>query len=219
MFSPRITCLVVAVFLMAWVRMPAQAGTEPDDVKAEAILQRADAHVANVRDFTAALVAQAHVAFMPSWDLTGRLYFKRPNHLKVDVENMPRLLTHLRRNMQVQPPYQNRKQYSVHFMRSDTVGSAPCDVIEFRARNSSDNLRSVLAWVDRARGIVPRTEMTYADGTRVGVETVFASTQGYMLPHTSQVKVTASALHVDVDVTYSNYVINANLPDSVFAPR
>lgn len=194
----------------------ALAGPDSAQQKAEAILKQADARVASLRDFKADLKARAHFPLLPAFDLTGKLYFKRPNRLKVDVDNIPRLVAQVKQQMQTQPPYQNRKEYVPRYLRTEAIDGHVCDVIMFKARTPTTKLQSTTIWVDRASGTMPRTVLEYADGSQCTMNTTYARFQHFMLPSTSDVEMMMPAMRVVADVTYSNYLVNTNLPDSVF---
>lgn len=194
------------------------AGEDDAQQKAEAILHQADTRMASLHDFRANLKARAHFPLLPAVSLTGHLYFKRPNHLKVDVENLPRIIQKLRQNMQVQAPYHNRKAYVARYLRTETVDGQVCDVIGFSARDAVNRLQSATLWVERANGTMPRSVLQYADGSECTMTTSYGRVQEYMLPRSSEVEMQMPALRATAEVTYSDYALNTNLPDSVFAP-
>jgi hypothetical protein len=208
--------LLLALLVVALAGPAISSGNDPRH-KAEAILHAADARVASLHDFKANLQARARLSLLPALDLSGHVYFKRPNHFKVDVENLPPMLSRLRQQMQVEPPYQNRKKYTPRWVREEKLEGRMCDVIAFEAREPSTRLQTATIWLERVSQTIPRTVLDYSDGGHTVMLTTYCKVQGFMLPRHSDVEAEVSALHVTADVDYSGYVLNSNLPDSVFS--
>jgi outer membrane lipoprotein carrier protein len=57
-----------------------------------------------------------------------------------------------------------RERFTIGYVRAESVGSRPADVVELTAKDRNQALRRVLIWVDRGDGLVLRFEATDAAG-------------------------------------------------------
>lgn len=211
---PFVTLCLIVVFMFGL--SAARAGEDETVRKAEALLARADARIASLQDVQADVRARARVSLLPTMEIRGRVYAKRPHHLKVEIEHLPSLLAPLRQQMQVEPPFNNRKAYVPRWVREEGCDGKTCDVIELKARDASKRLQKVVIWLDRATTTVPRNTLEYADGTQCAVATTYGKVGAYLLPERSEVEVRTLAMGVRARVTYSQYKVNGNLPVRFF---
>lgn len=204
------------ILLFVLAAPPARAGDDDAVRKAEQLLARADARVTSLRDFEATIRARTRLSLLPAVELTGHAYFKRPNHVKVDFDNLPAMLARVRRQMQAEPPYGNRKAYVPRWLRLEDCDGKPCDVIIFKSRDASRRLQAMTIWLDQGSSIFPKCVLDYADGAQCLVTTRYGKIGAYLLPLTSEVELHVSPATVRSSVTYSDHMVNRGIPDAVF---
>ena len=207
----------VSLMLLFIVAAPcARAGEEDPVARAEQLLARADARVATLKDFQATVRARTRISLLPAVELSGRVYFRRPNRLKVDLDNLPTVVARVRRQMTSEPPYGNRKAYEPRWLRAETCDGKPCDVIEFKSRDASRKLQRMTIWLDQGASILPKTVLDYADGSQCTITTTYGKIGAFLLPMTSEIEARASPVTVRSSVTYSGHTVNKDIPDTVF---
>lgn len=216
MSVPRWVVSVSLILLLALAAPCAQAGEDGAVRKAEQLLARADTRIASLHDFEATIRARTRLSLLPAVDLSGHAYFKRPNQVKLDFENLPAMLTRVRNQMQAEPPYGNRKAYVPRWLRAEACDGKPCDVIVFKARDASRRLQSMTIWLDQGASILPRCVLDYVDGGQCTITTIYGKIGAYMLPLTSEVELHVSLATVRSSVIYSDHAVNRGIPDTVF---
>ncbi|NDD28197.1 MAG: outer membrane lipoprotein-sorting protein [Proteobacteria bacterium] len=202
-------CLLTLLFASA-----SAAGDNPQR-KAENLLAQADRRLAALRDFKAELRARARLSLLPAIELTGHMYFKRPNHLKLEFDHLPSMLSRVQQQLQAAPPYRD-PGYTPRWLRTETINGLACEVIELRAKNQERRLQVATIWLDPATGTPPRTDFDYLDGSRASISTRYDKVSSFLLPQTSEVELRTTLVGVRATVTYRDYVLNSNLPDSLF---
>lgn len=187
--------------------------------RADILLARVDQSMGSLRDFEASLSAQAHILFLPTMHLTGHLYFKRPDHVKVDLDNVPSIVQTMRQNLQTDPPYHN-PHYTRRWLRKERYQGRQCQVIVFVARDASAKLQTATVWIDDANLTAPRSVFRYKDGSECTVQTAYHHVGPYLLPAFSDLSLHAPLVRGTAEVTFTHYRVNTRLPDKVFtAPQ
>lgn len=188
--------------------------------KGDAILARAEAHTTGLKDFVCRLRARVSISVMPTVGLTGKVYFKKPRHVKVDLENLPRFVKAYKQQFSgLSPTRHERADYVARYVKDDTVEGRLAYVVTLTPRDPANNLRIVTMWFDSQDYTVPGAVLKYADGTTVNTRTHFTRVGTFMLPHDQAMQFDLPHLSATAEAVYTGYQLNVGLSDAVFSGK
>lgn len=217
--------LALVVGLVAWTSLAASVGAGvPPDVaarKGQAILGRMQARFHGLEDFTARVQARVKLSLLPGMGLSGKVYYKRPDKVKVEFESLPRWVDRFSKSFSgLAPTQRDKSEYVATYEGDETVHGSPCHrLVVLPKVPKKSNVREIRLWVDQKDCTVPRAFVSYNDGSSVTSDTVYSAVQGFMLPASQEARITTSHAGADVTATFSDYSINQKLPDTVFQKR
>lgn len=186
--------------------------------KANAILDRMEARMAPLRDFTAKLQARVSLPLLPGVLLHGRVLYKKPNRVKVELDNLPRFVERYKGDFSgLAPTGRNRKDYVSRWVRDEAVDGRACHLLLVEPKNPADKIKVIMVWVDRADLTVPRGILEYKDGTVLKSSTLFKPVGRFLLPSVQQMQFTLPRLAGQATAMYSDYRLNAGLTDADFS--
>ena len=221
----RRACLVLVSGLVAWASLVGRVGAGvPPDVaarKGQAILGRMQVRFHGLEDFTANVQARVKLSLLPGMGLSGKVYYKRPDKVMVELERLPRWVEHLRQAFSGLAPTQREKsEYQATYDGDETVQGSPCYRLVVQPKEPrKSNVREIRMWIDQKDCTVPRASVNYTDGSSVTSDMTYAAVQGFMLPASQEAHIVTNHAAADVSTTFSDYCINQKLPDTVFQKK
>jgi outer membrane lipoprotein-sorting protein len=213
--------LRATAFLLLLAVVPACLTAAPPSAvqKAESIMARMDGRVDGLKDFTSKLKARVALPLLPGFRMTGKVYFKRPHKLKVDIDNLPRIFERYRKDFAgMAPTGKDRKDFVAQYVRDEPLNNRMCHVLVFTPR-LKQNLRMATTWVDTKTLTIPRAILRYTDGSMVTTDSQYAPVKGFLLPSEQHMDVRMPALSGIATVKFEDYKLNQGLPDSIFEKK
>lgn len=210
------------IFLLACGSLaPAASAGVPPDVaarKGQAILGRMNARFTALQDFTARVEARVKLSLLPRVGLSGKVYYKRPDKVKVELEDLPSWVDRFRDSFSgLTPTQRDKSEYVTLYDGDETLRGTPCHRLVVRPKNvARSNVRDIHLWVDQKECTILRATVSYNDGASVASDTTYATVHGFMLPARQESHIATRHAAADVSAVFSDYAINQKLPDSVF---
>lgn len=187
------------------------ATTAQDD-----LVTRMSAVNANLHSYTASMKAHVAMTTFPyiSTDLNGTYYHKDPDRDKLDItsglpgiaQQFSQLYPH------IVPPSHWNDVYTVAKVSDD--GSSTRFKLVPRTQGNVDHVDAV---VDDKRAVVTSMTWTYANGGSAEMANSYGTIKGYTLITSQTGRVDEPQYKGTITSTLSDYKINPNIPDTVFA--
>ena len=147
--------------------------------------------------------------------LDGTVYFKRPEHVKLDMHLVPAQYRRLFAALGTPLTWSQGFDFTTDSVTFD--GTRKFYHLRGVARDASTGVASVLLDVPDDHLDAMRARWTCADGTLIN-ERVYPGMDGtYDLPRRAEIETTAQGFHVYADLEYGDYALNEGFPDSVFS--
>ena len=217
--------LVLAMGVALWTSQVEGVGAGlPPDVaarKGQAILGRMQARFNGLETFTARLDARVKLSLLPGVGVSGKVYYKRPDKVKVELDSLPHWVQRFEKSFSgLAPTQRDKAEYVATYEGDEVLRGCPCYRLVVLPKDPKrSNVREIRMWVDQKDCTVPRATVSYNDGSTVTSDTTFKPVHGYLLPATQQARLSTSHANAEVSATFSDYAINQRLPDGVFPKR
>jgi outer membrane lipoprotein-sorting protein len=190
-----------------------------------------------VKDYQADITAKVDISFIKVPDTKAKVYFKQPNKVKIDSKGFAMLP---KQSVNFSPADLLKGNYNTFFVKTEKIDDTTLDVIKIIPNSDSTDIFLSTFWIDTAQSLIKKVEM---NGKRTGTTTVtleygnpqyslpskviFSFNLGDVnLPQQSQSnqkpeehRGRTQGLSGSVILTYSNYVINKGIPDSIFEEK
>lgn len=204
------------------------------------ILQKVKAKYDQVNDYTATGKLKTNVIFIKAPVATVRIYYKKPNQLKIKNENgisfIPKGSVNVNMNNVL-----GLNNYEAIDGGTEKISGTDCKVVKIFPLSDDENITRATLYIDEKQMLVLKSVistkengtyellMTYKNFSNYGlpdkVELTF-NTKEYRLPKGVTIDYDNGTGKEDaektknkkgrVEIIYSNYVINKGVPDSVF---
>lgn len=171
---------------------------------------------ANLQSYTAAVHLDVETHGFPyvSPQLDGTAYFKKPHKNAVVFKTVPALASQFKKILpQMEPPAEWPLLYDVTPVSDDGASSA------FRlVRKKNGRIDHVDVTVDDKTATVTGMTYVYKDsGGSVSLTQTYDLIAGNYVVKSQAGKIDIPHYNADVSSTFSNYKINVNVPDTIFA--
>jgi outer membrane lipoprotein-sorting protein len=190
-----------------------------------------------VKDYQADITTKVDISFIKVPDTKAKIFFKQPDKVKIDSKGFAMLP---KQSVNFSPADLLKGNYNTFFVKTEKIDNTTLDVIKIIPNSDSTDIFLSTFWIDSAQSLVKKVEM---NGKRTGTTTVtleYKDSQ-YSLP--SKVKFSFNlgdvnlpqqtqsnqnqeehhgrmqSLSGSVILTYSNYIINKGIPDSIFKEK
>jgi outer membrane lipoprotein-sorting protein len=214
------------------------AGLQAQDIKD--LLKKVKAKYDQVNDYTATGKLKTNVIFIKAPVATVKIYYKKPDKLKIKNENgisfIPKGSVNVNMNNVL-----GLNNYEAIDGGREKINDTDCKVVKIFPLSDDENITRATLYIDEKQLLVLKSVistkengtyelvMTYKNYSAYGlpdkVELTF-NTKEYKLPKGVTIDYDNGANKEDaekkknkkgkVEITYSNYIINKGVPDSVF---
>ena len=187
-----------------------------------------------IQDYSVDIEINIDVNFVDAPNSNAKLYFKQPNKVKIDSDGFAIIP---KQRLTFSPSELLTDSYSAIFIKTEIVDSFMVDVIKvIPLEDSSDILLSTL-WVDPLHNVIRKIESVTKKMGTITIYLEYGDKEIFMLPSVakfffnttksghatmfstmdkSEVNKEKGNLSGSVIITYSNYLLNQNLDDSLF---
>ena len=158
-------------------------------------------------------------AYLMYFPIRSRLYFKRPDKVKIVFLNMPEFLRGYEKQFKAIVPTETlKKKYRCKVVGKETIGEKTHYVLKMTPLEEG-NLKQVHMWVHSEIFIPSRMFLTYKDKSTIEVENEFVSSDGVYVIKKQKIDFNLTSLSAKSIVTYSDYRVNKGIPDSFFQEK
>jgi hypothetical protein len=148
-----------------------------------------------------------------SFSLHGTLYAKG-ERTKVQFDNVPGIA---KSSVENQPSVSAPSTWPADYEMSIAVRDATTTIYHLVPRASDSPVTSVDVTVANASGLVQRYLWTNVNGSTIASDQTYASIEGHELPISSSTDVRGKGINSKSETTFSNYQLNVEVPDAIFA--
>ncbi|MEO6917139.1 MAG: hypothetical protein ABI151_17225 [Chitinophagaceae bacterium] len=208
---------------------------------ASALIQKVKAKIESVRDYQAEGVMKTNVPFLkvPQSDVT--IYFRYPDKLKIKNDKGISLVPKGAVSISL-GNLMNNKQFTAIPSGEDKINGLGVTVIKLLPKDENGEIVLSTLYVDEARLLILKARTTTRDNGTYELEMIYGRFAAYALPdkaiftfNTKEYKLPkgvtfdyddgttkkkdvnpATANKGKLEITYTNYIINKGLKDSVF---
>lgn len=208
--------LAIAVFLLISVVSPAVSALKMPE--GSWILSQIEQKNKNINDFTVSLDISLY-AYLMRFPLDAKLYFKKPNKAKLVFISVPEYLKQYEKSFKsVIPSETFYKKYKSRVLGIETFKDDRCYTIKL-IPEVKGNLTEAFIWVDTLKFTPKRIFLFYRDGGNIEIENTFKDLKNdnQYLVSRQLISFNLQAVKAKALILYSNYLLNQNLPDSLFA--
>jgi len=203
----------------------------------KSLIHEVNSKFARVKDYSASLNMRFDIPSVRMEPVQGRVFYKKPDKFRIRAEGiifLPR-----------QNPYftlqsiRDTNTYTAIFAGEELVSGVKTSIINVIPLDAGGELILARLWIDPARKLILKSQLTTKSNGTIGVEQVYGSSQAFALPDkmTFTIDVTRfkvpKAVAVDInsrssgqkmpakgtgiiELTFSAYKLNQNLSDAVF---
>lgn len=230
--------IFIALFLISAAVSSAQ--TKDPNKLLDAVRKKFD----KVNDYKVDASVKLDMSFIKVPDMKAKVYFKKPDKIKVDAEGFAMLP---KQGLKFSPAELLQGDFTALYVRSETIDNRKLDVIKAIPNSDSSDIVLSTLWVDAAESVIRKFETTSKKGGTTQIELNYDNYE-FGLP--SQIKITfnfgdiklpvnqanqqneindvekkgmnrrglprGASLKGSVIMTYKNYQINKGIPDSFF---
>jgi len=199
-----------------------------------------------VNDYKVDVSVKLDMSFVKVPDMKAKVYFKKPDKLKVEAEGFAMLP---KEGLKFSPAELFKDTFTPLYVRTETISNKKLDVIKAIPNNDSSNIVITTLWIDAVDLVIRKVETTTRNGGTTQSELMYDNAE-YGLP--SQIKISFNlgnmqvpanlpnqsnetgdakkdkkrrgmgegvSIKGSVTMSYTNYQINKGVPDSIFEEK
>jgi len=207
---------------------------------AEQILQSVKAKFESINDYEVDINIEVDMEFLRIPKVSAKVYFKQPDKMKMDSKDFAILP---KEGISFSPANFLKNNYSAIYIKSDTLNQSKVDIIKILPLDDSTNIILSTLWIDAENNIIRKVETTTKNRGTFSANLFYAEMLQYGLPSTMIFNINiedpelpemlemdaggvkkslgkiSKNLSGQINVKYSNYLINKGLEDSFFEKK
>ena len=226
------TIFLIACFFLFTEQTNAQSAKE--------IIAQVNHHFAKVKDYSADIGIFFRIPGVNIEAITGKVFYKKPDKFRVKTKGIVFLPK--------QNPYyglallKDTNAYTAILSGNEKLQTVNCAVINVIPNNENDLILGKF-WIDHAKGVIIKSQLTTKSNGTIVVENHFGSMEQYVLPDKIVFTVDMTKFKVPkavavelnakntgnknptrkdtgvIELTFRNYALNKQLKDDVFTQQ
>ena len=200
-----------------------------------------------VNDYKVDVSAKLDMSFIKVPEMNAKVYYKKPDKLKVDAEGFAMLP---KQGLRFSPAELLKGDFTALYVRSEMVNDRKLDVVKAIPNNDSLDVVLSTLWIDASASVIRKWESTSRKGGTTQIELNYDNFE-FGLPSKIKISFTlgdvklpvnpsnqqnenndgdkkerrrrglpgGTSLSGSVTMTYKNYQINKGIPDSFFVEK
>ena len=208
----------VCIFLVFILKAVPVCSDTPGKPDGKWVIEQMQKQSSAIRDFTVNLNITCYACLM-CLPVKAKLYFKRPDKVKMDFYDIPDFLRGYEKEFKAVVPAETfRKKYTSRLMGKESDGETTLYVLALSPVKES-NLKRAYLWVNTGNFTCEKMFLAYRDGSTIEVENEFMHSGEHQVIKRQKISFRLSTLNAKAIIAYSNYLINRGIPDSVFEEK
>ena len=202
------------------------------------LLERVKQKFSTVNDYEVNAHIKVDVSFLKVPDMDAKIYFKKPDKLKMDSEGFAMLP---KQAFNFSPDRLLSGNYSAIYVKQENIGNTPLEVIKVIPNDENSEIVLSTLWIEPGKNVIRKIESVPRKGGSFEISFNYSSNLNYPLPSSiefyfdvpnmprgmngpggsrQQPKAKGSKPERgSVSIAYSNYKVNKGIPDSIFSEK
>lgn len=197
---------------------------------AAALLDAARAQYDRVNDYKARIHAVIDMTGLSVPPMDAVMYFKKPDRIQIESDGFAMLP---RDAVGFHPAMFAKDEYDLVLQGSETIGGVSCSKVKMLARSDTLRLQRAMVYIDAKRALILRMDFDPGAGASATADFTYTRVDGkYWLPSRIDVEMESpmrgrrpgqrkksdesTPEKARIRMTYTDYVVNRGIPDSVF---
>jgi len=206
--------------------------------KSDEILNKVKENFSRVEDYEVDVHIKVDVNFLKVPDAKAKIFYKKPDKIKLKSEGFAMLP---KEGLNVSPMNFLEGDYTSIFDKEETLDGNPCYLIKVIPLGDKNDIILTNLWIDKGKYIIRKIESTTKTNGTFSITLKYSSGLNYPLPSSMTFAFNVQKMQIPegltgdinemnqnknndksrttagkVYVTYSNYKVNINIPDSIF---
>ena len=193
-----------------------------------------------VKDYVADIKIKVDVKILKIPETKAKIYFKQPDKMHIESEGFAMIP---RRGLDFSPTSLLKDKYSAFYQKVDFIDGIKTAVVKVVPLEDNSNVILSTLWIDQNRNVIRKIESTTKTNGTFIINLSYNSNNKYPLPDSlifqfdmsrvdlapkqfndgsekgSNNKKSLAGMVGKVFITYSNYIINKGIPDSIFEEK
>lgn len=227
------------IFLLLGIAAVNSFGQKNDP---DAILKKVLDTFNKVEDYQVDVKIKVDVEFLKTPDTEAKIYYKKPDKIHFESETFALLP---REGFDFSPSALLKKKYTAFYEREDTIDNFKTAVVKVIPLGESDDVILSTLWIDQSKNVIRKSETTTKFNGTFSIELKYDNSNlNYPLPSDMIFSFNIDKMNIPmgfsgdmsvksekekkdkkptttgkVYVVYSNYKVNAGIPDKVFESK
>lgn len=232
-FSSNGILMLTVFFLMVSFSFVSAQNNNPDE-----IIKNLKSEFERVKDYKADVTIKIDASMLKVPKMNAVFYFKQPDKTHIESNSFAMIP---KQGVNFSPVSLLKGKYTAIFARNENIDGRELAVIKIIPLNEGSNVLLTTIWVDRKKNVVRKLESTTKLNGTFNVDFIYDDKIDYPLPekiiflfnfdkmglpkdsnenpNRMHKPKRVSGLKGKVILTYSNYKINTDLPDSLFEKK
>ena len=203
------------------------------------ILKNVKQEFSTVKDYVADIKIKVDVKVLKVPETRAKIYFKQPDKIHIESEGFAMIP---RKGLDFSPSSLLKDKYSAFYQKEDFVDGIKTAVVKVIPLEDNSNIILSTLWIDQAKNVIRKIESTTKTNGTFTIILSYDSYNKFPLPDSmtfqfdmSRVdlvpnefndriekknnKKTLAGLVGKVYITYSNYIVNKGILDSIFEEK
>lgn len=200
-----ILILVLFLFYIAPGIAPAD---NADNIDYEKILEKSAKINPDLKTFKSTLKIRANFMGL-SMPFYGRLYYKKPDKLRLSIPMAPALLKNRKSLFSDSVPRSfSSKDYNGKIIRSELLmEKVPCYVVQLIPKTKG-KIKKAYLWIDKESCLAHKTKLIYENGSRIISLQTYCEEDGYILPSRQSINFNFPKFQASANIEYQKYEVN-----------
>ncbi len=203
------------------------------------ILKNVKQEFNTVKDYVADIKIKVDVKVLKVPETRAKIYFKQPDKIQIESEGFAMIP---RKGLDFSPSSLLKDKFSAFYQKEDFVDGIKTAVVKVIPLEDNSNIILSTLWIDQAKNVIRKIESTTKTNGTFTIILSYNSSNKFPLPDSmtfqfdmSRVdlvpnefndriekknnKKTLAGLVGKVYITYSNYIVNKGISDSIFKEK
>ncbi len=208
-------------------------------INPDEVLNNVKQNFERIKNYIVDINVHVDVNFLKIPDSKAKLYYKQPDKIQIKSEQFALLP---KEGLNFSPLSFLEKKYTAIYQKQDTVNGVKTDVIKIIPLDENSEVVLTTLWVDPVNNIILKSESSTKTTGTFAIDLKYKKSQKYPLPDEMIFSFNVDKLNIPkmltgdpdsenddekkrskkrettgrVYITYSNYKVNTNIPDSIF---
>ncbi|MHB8580386.1 MAG: LolA family protein [Ignavibacteriaceae bacterium] len=203
------------------------------------ILKNVKQEFSTVKDYVADIKIKVDVKVLKVPETRAKIYFKQPDKIHIESEGFAMIP---RKGLDYSPTSLLKDKYSAFYQKEDVVDGIKTSVVKVIPLEDKSNIILSTLWIDQAKNVIRKIESTTKTNGTFTIVLSYDPNSKFPLPDSmifqfdmSRIDLAPNGFNDGIEkknnkkilaglvgkvyITYSNYIVNKGIPDSIFEEK